>query len=70
MTEGTFPRPWRVVEHEESFEIQAANGRNICYLYFAHGERRMVMKRHSEDEARRLAHGIVRRINEGNERDA
>ena len=60
----TLPRPWKVVQHEESFEVQAANGQHIFFVYFAHGERRGVMKPLSEDHARRVANGIVKRINE------
>ncbi len=28
------PAPWSIIEHSESFEIQAANDQNLAYVYF------------------------------------
>jgi hypothetical protein len=31
---GRFPRPWRVVEHSASFNVQDATGQNVAWFYF------------------------------------
>ncbi len=41
----------------------------LFWIYFAEPQRASVMKRMLEDEARRVANGIVRRVNEGGDRD-
>jgi hypothetical protein len=54
-------RPWRIVEHEESFEIQSADEHALAHVYFEDEEgRRGVMKRLRREDARRLAHQILR----------
>jgi hypothetical protein len=56
-----FPPPWRVVEHDESFEIQDAMGQNLSWVYFEDEEtRRQAMGRLTRDEARRIAANIAR----------
>ncbi len=62
-TERQFPRPWRAVKLEESFRIEDATGFVVAHVYFAEPQRASVTKRMIESEARRVAHGIVRRIN-------
>jgi hypothetical protein len=56
-----FVRPWRIVEHEGSFEIQSADERALAHVYFENGEgRRGVMKRLHREDARWLADQIMR----------
>jgi hypothetical protein len=41
-----FARPWRIAEHEESFEVQSEDERALAFVYFEDEEgRRSVMKR-------------------------
>jgi hypothetical protein len=56
-----FVRPWRIVEHEESFEIQSADEHVLAHVNFENEEgRRGVMKRPRREDARRLANQIMR----------
>jgi hypothetical protein len=58
-----FPKPWKVVENEESFEVQAANDFPMVYLYFADDFKRnwaFNRGRPTKDEARRIANAIAR----------
>lgn len=55
-----FAKPWKIVEHEESFEIQDAAGVHLCYVYFTDDPiRRGMMKRLSKYDARRMAEQIL-----------
>jgi hypothetical protein len=55
-----FARPWRIIEHEESFEIQSAAEHALARVCFENEEgRRGVMKRLTREDARRLAHQIL-----------
>lgn len=50
------PTPWRVVEREESFEVQDANGDMLGFFYFAvTPEPTTPRPRKTKDVARRLA---------------
>lgn len=61
VTPCRFPSPWSVKELEESFVVQDAAGRPLAYLYFDdQPRRRLVIKRLSRDEARRIAVNIVK----------
>lgn len=61
VTPCRFPSPWSVKELEESFVVQDAAGRPLAYLYFdEQPRRRLVIKRLSRDEARRIAVNIVK----------
>jgi len=51
-----FPAPWTVVELQEAFRIEDANGFALSYVYFAEDPQRQgVTGRMSKDEARRIA---------------
>lgn len=63
MPNRRFPRPWKAVKLEESYRIEDANGFALAYVYFAEPQRASITKRMLEHEARRVANGIVRRIN-------
>lgn len=56
-------RPWRVVEHEQSFIVQDANGLPLGYFYFEDDFKRnwaIIGGRLTKDEARRVANGFAR----------
>jgi hypothetical protein len=54
-----FTRPWRVVEHKESFEVQKPDGRALNLIYFEDKPgRRSVMKRLSREDARGRARSL------------
>jgi hypothetical protein len=56
-----FPPPWTVVEHNESFAVNDANGQNLAYVYFEdEAQRRLSTKRLTRDEARRIAANIAK----------
>lgn len=58
-----FPKPWSVVEHQESFTVTDATGFPITYLYFEDDFKRnwaTIGGRMQKDEARRIAHAIAR----------
>jgi hypothetical protein len=59
MTEPTFrrfPAPWTVIELQEAFRIEDANGFALSYVYFAEDPQRQdVTGRMSKNEARRIA---------------
>lgn len=72
----TIQRPWQVLEHPESFEVQSANGIRLAHFYFEDEEtRRSLQNRLSRAEARRLALEFARlpvllRIERGIDPDA
>jgi hypothetical protein len=50
-----------VLEHDESFEIKAANDQSLAFVYFEDVEqRRNAMQRLTRDEARRVAANIAK----------
>jgi hypothetical protein len=54
-----FPPPWSIEEHQESFIVKDANGKQLAYLYFEdEPQRKMSMKRLSRDEAFLIAANI------------
>lgn len=56
-----FVKPWRIVEHDESFEVQDAAERTLSFVYFSDDpNRRNFMRRLSKDDARRMAEQILR----------
>lgn len=55
------PAPWRIVEHNNSFQITDATGQALCYVYFEEEYgRRTVMKALTREEARRVAVNICK----------
>lgn len=59
--EGPAPRPWMIVEHEESFEIRDAAGDTVTYIYFEDEPlRRSVSGRVTKAEARAEAEALLR----------
>jgi len=53
-------KPWIIVEHSESFEVQASNGVGVAYVYFEDEEiRRGLLKRMSKALALRVAKRIA-----------
>lgn len=58
--ERSFVKPWKLVEHSESFEVQDAAEVGLCFIYFEDEPiRREMMKRLSKDDARRMATQII-----------
>lgn len=56
-----FSKPWKLLEHEESFEITDSAGRTLSFIYFTDDpNRRNFMRRLSKDDARRMAQQILR----------
>ena len=56
-----FMRPWKVIEHDESYEVQDAVGLQLASVYFENGTiRQSSTRRLSKDEARRVAAQIAR----------
>jgi hypothetical protein len=56
-----FMRPWNVIEHDESYEIQDAVGLSLASVYFENETiRQSSTRRLSKDEARRIAAQIAR----------
>jgi hypothetical protein len=54
-------RPWKVIEHDESYEVQDAVGLQLASVYFENGTiRQSSTRRLSKDEARRVAAQIAR----------
>ena len=54
-------RPWKVIEHDESYEVQDAVGLPLASVYFENEKTRQSSTRHlSKDEARRIAAQIAR----------
>jgi DNA-binding NarL/FixJ family response regulator len=51
-----FMRPWKVIEHDGSYEIQDATGLPLASVYFENE----TIRQSSKDEARRLAAQIAR----------
>lgn len=55
-----FAKPWKIVDHEESFEVQDAAGVALCFIYYEDEPiRRGMMKRLSKYDARRMAEQIL-----------
>lgn len=58
-----FPKPWKVIENAESFEVTDANDLPLAYLYFEDDFKRnwaAIKGRLTKDEARRIAYAIAR----------
>jgi ribosomal protein S4 len=56
-----FSKPWRLVEHAESFEVQDSAERTLAFVYFEdEPTRRGFMRRLSKYDARRMAEQILR----------
>jgi hypothetical protein len=59
--DSRLPAPWRVIDHDESFEVQATDSQNIAYVYFddtpVPGR---IRPRLSRDMARRVAANIAK----------
>lgn len=58
-----FPKPWKVVENEESFVVKDANDFPLAYLYVEDDVKRnwaIIGGRLTKDEARRIANAIAR----------
>jgi hypothetical protein len=56
-----FMRPWKVIEHNESYEVQDAVGLPLASVYFENETiRQSSTRRLSKDEARRVAAQIAR----------
>ncbi|SEE85963.1 hypothetical protein SAMN05444161_7488 [Rhizobiales bacterium GAS191] len=56
-----FARPWRLEEHEESFELAEHGSHPLAYVYCENEPtRRSSTRRTSKDDARRMAAQIVR----------
>jgi hypothetical protein len=56
-----FSKPWQLIEHAESFEVQDSAQRTLAYVYFADDPNRAnFMRRLSKDDARRMAEQILR----------
>jgi hypothetical protein len=56
-----FARPWRRINHEESFEVQDASGNALAFSYFEDDPGRgSSMKRMTREDARRLADQLVK----------
>jgi hypothetical protein len=55
------PAPWSVIEHAESFEVKAASGQSLAFVYFRED---LVVSptggRLTKDEARRVAANIAK----------
>jgi hypothetical protein len=66
-----FMRPWKVIKHDDSYEVQDAVGLSLASVYFDDEKiPRSSARRLSKDEARRIAAQIARlptllRIEEG-----
>jgi len=60
-TSRPFGKPWKLVEHDESFEVQDSAKRTLAFVYFADDPNRAnFMRRLSKDDARRMAQQIMR----------
>jgi hypothetical protein len=56
-----FMRPWKVIEHDVSYEVQDAAGLPLASVYFENETiRQSSPRRLSKDEARRVAAQIAR----------
>ena len=56
-----FTKPWKIVEHSESFEVQDSASRHLAYIYFEDDHtRRDFMRRLTKHDAKRMADQIVR----------
>src|SRR5712671_4043848 len=55
-----FMRPWKVIEHDESYEVQDATGLPLASVYFENETIQSSPRRLSKDEARRVAAQIAR----------
>ena len=60
-TTPRFPPPWSIEQHAECFMVRDAAQQALGYFYFdEEPHRRMVNKRLTEDEARRMATNFAR----------
>lgn len=56
-----FAHPWKLVEHDESFEVQDAAGVHLAYVYYSDDpNRRNFMGRLSKYDVHRMATQIMR----------
>ena len=56
-----FMRPWKVIEHDDLYEVQDAVGLSLASVYFENETiHRSSARRLSKDEARRIAAQIAR----------
>ena len=56
-----YSRPWVLIEHSESFSVDAANGTHLGSFYFEDEPvRRAIMHRMTKEEARRIAQSFMR----------
>ena len=55
-------RPWTIIEHQESFEIQSSSGISVAYVYFDEGDpiRQAVRKRMDRASALAVAKAIAK----------
>ena len=61
MTPDRLPKPWRVVEKEECFIIESAEGYPIAYLYFAdRPDPASTTKRLTKPQAKAVAAAFVK----------
>lgn len=56
-----FSKPWKLIDHDESFEVQDSASRTLAFVYFTDDPNRAnFMRRLSKDDARRMAQQIMR----------
>jgi hypothetical protein len=60
MTKRRMPAPWSVIEKDEAFIVQDANGFPLAYVYFASGARIAAANRMTRDEAGAVALNIAK----------
>lgn len=54
------PSPWSIIEHSESFEVRAANGIKIAFVYFEDEiTRRQLQHRMTREDALYVAQQIA-----------
>jgi hypothetical protein len=57
----SFIKPWKLIEHPESFQVQDAAGVTLAFVYYENEPtRRRMTNRLSKDNARRMAQQIMR----------
>lgn len=57
----TFPKPWRIIDHGESFGIVDATGFPLAYVYFEDEiARANQMQRMNKDQAWKIASAIAK----------
>jgi hypothetical protein len=56
-----FSKPWKLVEHDEPFEVRDSASRPLAFVYFSDDpDRWNFMRRLSTEDARRMAQQILR----------